>query len=105
MNDIIFLYITNSTRNNAEKIATWLLEKRLVACANITPITSMYRWEGKIVSEGEVVLLLKTIPSLVQAVTDEVSSIHPYTVPCIVAIPAQANESYFSWVCKEVENP
>jgi periplasmic divalent cation tolerance protein len=95
MTDIIFIYITTPTYMLAESIATHLLEKNLIACANIfSSMKSIYRWQNKIQSDDETAMLVKTQASCYTAVTKEIESIHPYTVPCITAFKVHPNEAF-----------
>lgn len=98
---INLIYITCPNEAEAQRIAQHLLEMRLVACANIFPIQSLYWWEGNLCNESESVLLVKTRPDLWEAVKEAVEAIHPYQVPCIVKIVADANERYQNWIKNE----
>lgn len=102
--DFIFIYITSPSKEKAGEIARHLLEKRLVACANIFPIDSLYWWEGKITEENEFVLIAKTTKENFERVREEVKKIHPYKTPCIVRIPVSSNEEYFNWLKGEIKN-
>ena len=84
----------------AERIARHLLAKRLIACATILPVSqSLYHWQGELLSETEVPLLLKTHADAWQAVSDALRVVHPYTVPEIVAWPVtQVNADYLAWI-------
>ena len=101
--NFIFMYITNPTKEEARKIAKYLLKKKLIACANIYPINSIYPWEGKIVDEEEFVLIAKTLESNFEKVKSEVEKIHSYKVPCIIKIPVSSNEKYFDWLKGELK--
>ena len=101
--DFIFIYITNPTRNEARKIAKHLLSKKLIACANIFPIDSLYRCKGKIADEKEFVLIAKTKKENFNKVKREVEKIHPYDIPCIVKIPVSSNEKYYHWLEKAAD--
>ena len=90
------VYITCKDSSEAEKISRQLLEKRLIACANIFPIKSMYWWNGKIVDENETVIIAKALDY--SAVKKEVKKIHSYSVPCILKITTEANPEYMKWV-------
>jgi periplasmic divalent cation tolerance protein len=103
MNEFIFIYITNPDKEKAKEIAKHLLNKRLIACANIFPIESIYRWEGKINDEEEFVAICKTTEDKFDNVKQEVESIHPYDTPCIIRIPVSSNEKYFNWLKGELE--
>lgn len=101
--NFLFIYITVPDKKGAKKIAECLLEKRLIACANIFPINSMYRWEGEIVDENEFVLIVKTTEDNFESVRAEVERIHPYDIPCITRIPVSSNEGFFNWLRGEVK--
>lgn len=105
MKDIIYVYITNPSHEEAVLLARHLLKKRVIGCANLIPITSLYWWEGKIEEGGEVVLLAKTNGDMYEAVRREVESVHPYSVPCVVRIPVSANERYFEWLQESLHGP
>ncbi len=101
--DMTLVYITCKDKKEAETISMQLLRKRLIACANIFPIKSMYRWKGKIESQKETVILAKTLKKNFTKIKEEVSRLHSYEIPCILKIGAKANESYDDWVKKEVK--
>jgi periplasmic divalent cation tolerance protein len=98
----IFIYITNPTKEVAKKIARYLLKKRLIACANIFSIDSLYWWEGKICSGKEFVLIAKTFEKNFEKVKEEVEKIHPYSVPCVTKIFVKPNKKYLNWLAKEL---
>jgi len=103
MANIILIYITNSTKQEARKIAKVLLAKKLIACANIWPIDSVYRWRGKIKQEKEFALLAKTLAGKFAAAKKEVEKIHLYSIPCLIKISAQTNKKYFIWLTQELK--
>jgi periplasmic divalent cation tolerance protein len=84
----------------ATEIGNALLAQRLCACAQtIGPITSRYRWQGKIETAREYLLLLKTRATLFAAVQQAVRRLHPYAVPEIAAQPlALVHEPYLNWL-------
>ncbi len=92
------IYTTFPDRNTAEKMASKLLDEKYVACANISPIGSMYWWESGIEKEDEWVAILKTIPELLDRVEKLIITNHPYDVPCIAYWEAEANSAYESWI-------
>lgn len=102
MDNFIFIYITNPNKSTARKIAQHLLKKRLIACANIFPINSLYWWQGKIANNKEVVLIAKTVSQNFSQVKAEVKKIHPYKIPCIVKISVSSNKEYFKWLTKNL---
>lgn len=95
------LYITHPDEKTAQDISRQLLEKRLIACANIFPIDSMYRWSGEIQVEKEWVSVLKTIPENLKVLQTAIENLHPYTIPCIIHWQATANEAYENWIRQE----
>ena len=99
---IILIYITSKDKKEAKMIATHLLKRRLIACANIFPISSLYWWKGKIEKGMEVLLIAKTIPKNYAKVKVEVKKIHSYKTPCIIKIDAEANDGYLMWIRDEV---
>ena len=98
MKRIIFVYITNPSKKVARNVADMLLKKQLIACANIFPVESMYRWKRNIVHEKEWVTLCKTTGKQYAHIQKEVRAIHPYTIPCIIKIPISANTAYGKWL-------
>ena len=102
--NFIMVTCTCPNKDTAEKIASLLLEKRLIACANQIPgIISHYWWEGKLEKSEEVLLLMKTCLEKFEELKFSVEASHPYEVPEIVAVPLSAgNEKYLEWIQKNV---
>jgi len=98
----VFAYITAPSKKEAERIAEYLLKKRLIACANIFPISSIYQWKGKTAKQKEVVLIAKTSSKNFERVRREVERIHPYSIPCIIRIPVNPNKKYADWLKEEI---
>lgn len=95
-------YIICKDAVEAENISLRLLKKRLIACANIFPIRSMYRWKGKIMSEAENVIIAKTNEENFNKAVNEVKKIHSYEIPCILKIDSSENKEFGKWVDKEM---
>ncbi len=95
---MIFVYVTVKSVEEAKNISKCLLQKKLIACANFFPITSMYRWSGKIVDDSEVVLLLKTVEEKYSKIVSIVEKIHSYDTPCVIKIPVSSNANYLEWI-------
>lgn len=100
---LLMVYITTPNEGKAQELAQYLLQKKLIACANIVSIKSMYWWEGNIAQDDEFVVIAKTIPAVYDVLVREVESIHPYSVPCIVRIEIQANQKYAEWVLSMIK--
>ncbi len=99
----IAIYITHATDRTAKKVANYLLDQKLVACANIFPIESAYWWNAAVRHDKEWVSLVKTTSELWEKVKSKVIEIHPYEVPCIVKYEVEANEAYEQWIRDSVE--
>lgn len=97
------LYITLGGPEEAAAMARALLDDRLIACANIIAgARSLYRWEGKIADEEEVVMIAKTREDLVEKAIARVRELHSYDCPCVVALPIVAgNPAFLQWIEEE----
>ncbi|TPX47481.1 hypothetical protein SeMB42_g03305 [Synchytrium endobioticum] len=82
-----------------------LLESKLIACVNIVPaVTSLYWWDGKINEDNESLLILKTSKALVEQVTSQIKSHHPYEVPEVISLPVEdGNDAYLKWISDSVK--
>ena len=100
MTDSGIVFMTASSREEAEKIATTLVEKRLAACVQIiSEIKSVYWWEGKICDENEVLFIAKTTARLFPELASEVKALHSYEVPEIVFVTIQDGlQDYMDWI-------
>ena len=98
--DFAIILTTVSAVEEGQSIAKILVEKQLAACINIIPkISSVYRWEGKVHSESEILLLIKTTKGLEAAVYKEVQAVHPYTTPELITLPiTNGSEAYLDWM-------
>lgn len=100
------VYVTAKDMTDAARIARHLLDRRLIACANIFPVRSLYRWRGKVEDLTEAVAICKTRKAAVHRAIAEAKKVHPYEVPCIVSYemgPALA--AYGAWIDAEVPTP
>ncbi|HEY1720881.1 MAG TPA: divalent-cation tolerance protein CutA [Magnetospirillaceae bacterium] len=97
------VYVTAPDHETALKIARAIVDERLAACANILgPMTSVYRWEGKVMEEGEVSFIAKTTEAQLPVLIARIKTLHPYQVPCIVAWPiAAGHQPYLDWISAE----
>ena len=96
------IYITAASDEEAERIAKGLLEDRIAACVNWSPIRSMYWWKGTMESAEEVVMFVKTRAELVDRVVEKVRELHSYECPCVVSfVLDKGNEDYFQWIDAE----
>jgi periplasmic divalent cation tolerance protein len=103
MTGYIVVYVTAPGEAEAEKIARALVENKLAACVNIVKnVRSIYRWQGKIEDEAEVLMVAKTREEHFGPFTDTVKRHHSYAVPEIIAVPVvEGSEDYLAWLGHE----
>jgi periplasmic divalent cation tolerance protein len=95
-NEACFVYMTAGSKEEASTISRCLVEEKLAACVNIIDgMTSIYRWEGKLESASETVLIAKTMSGKVDALTERVKVLHSYDCPCIVTLDIQSGNQDF----------
>ena len=101
--DAILVLTTVSSEDEAVKLVRTLLERRLVACGTMVPgARSLYRWQGKIADEREIILLLKTRSARVEALQEAFRELHPYKVPELLALAVDTGlEKYLEWINTE----
>jgi len=95
--------VTAPDTATAERIARVLVEERLAACVNLVPgLRSIYRWEGSLEDEAEVLLVVKTCSDRARALEQRVLALHPYDVPELLRIPVRGgSEAYLGWLRAE----
>jgi periplasmic divalent cation tolerance protein len=100
MTDYAVVYITAATTVEAEKIASAIVEQKLVACVNMIPgMTSLFWWEGKLCREPEVFMMAKTQTRLFPQVVAAVKKLHSYKVPEIIMLPiTEGAADYLQWI-------
>jgi len=103
--DYIVVLVTASSVQEADRIASVLLESKVAACVNITgQIRSLFWWEGKIDQAQEMLLVIKTKEVLLEEVIRLVRENHTYDVPEVIALPiVGGNPSYLEWINSVVE--
>jgi periplasmic divalent cation tolerance protein len=102
----VVVLVTTGSEEEARRVAEHLLEKRKAACVNIVPgVNSLFRWQGKLDSAQESLLIIKTRASLLQEVIELVREVHSYNVPEIIALPViDGNEDCLKWIDDEVRD-
>jgi periplasmic divalent cation tolerance protein len=100
VSDFIVVFVTCGSEEEALKIGRTLVDERLAACANmISPLRSIYRWEGKICDEKEWLLVIKTQQSTFEDLAKRVKTLHSYSVPEIIALPiVEGSPAYLNWI-------
>lgn len=90
---------TVANSDQAERLARVLVERRLAVCVSLgSPVTSVYPWQGRIESEAEIPLTIKTGPSRLAALKAALTELHPYDVPELLVLPVvDGSEAYFNW--------
>jgi periplasmic divalent cation tolerance protein len=97
----MYVVLCNCPPADAERIARVLVEERLAACVNLTPVKSVYPWDGKLCVEEEVTLVIKVSSDGAEALRLRLRALHPYDVPEILALPVDVQHShpqYVEWV-------
>ena len=93
--------------DRAEELARTLIELRVAACVNLVPqVRSVYRWQGAVCTDDEVLLLIKTTAERFEALRDAVLSNHPYELPEVLAVDVAAGHlPYLDWIAACVSPP
>ncbi len=101
MDEAIIVLITVPSVEMGKHIARELLERKLAACVNVvSPICSLYTWQGEIHEDEEALLIVKTRASLFEeGLVPAVTALHPYQVPEIIATPiTKGLQNYLGWI-------
>ena len=95
----VIIVSTFPSKQSVTSIAKLLVKKKLVACVNITKISSVYTWEKKIENRNEYLALFKTTKKNQSVLKKELKKLHPYDVPEIVEINVESiNQPYMKWL-------
>ncbi|MEO6029206.1 MAG: divalent-cation tolerance protein CutA [Candidatus Binatia bacterium] len=103
MTTAVVVLSTAGSQEEAERIATTLVEERLVACVNlVAPITSIYRWQGVVERAAEVLLVMKTRRASTTRLIARLRALHSYDVPEAIVLPIVAGSApYLKWLMAE----
>jgi periplasmic divalent cation tolerance protein len=106
MTDEVVIFVT-CPEAEAERLASSLVEERLVACVNIIPsVLSVYRWEEKLCKETESLLVMKSHTRLWHELEPRIRELHTYDVPEIISIPIKhGHMPYLDWVNCQLRDP
>jgi periplasmic divalent cation tolerance protein len=104
--DHVIVSSTTDSEETAKALAASAVEAKLGACAQIVgPITSVYRWQGKVQTGQEWRVEIKTAADRVAALTDHLKAKHSYDVPEVIASPIEGGSAeYLSWVIAETRD-
>ncbi len=99
-NSVAVVLVTAPNEENAAAIARTLLDEGLIACANLIPgVRSLYKWEGQLADEREVVMVLKAPESKYTALQARILALHPYTLPEVLRLEVpEGSPAYVQWV-------
>lgn len=108
MTDMLLVYVTCDTADQAKQIGRHLMKKKLCACVNIFPeMQPLFFWppkSGTIDESHEVAMIVKTTETKYVSLAAEIEAIHPHDTPCIIAIPCKyVGKKYYSWLTSEME--
>jgi len=105
MEEYIEVITTTEKKEDAERLAKTLVEKRLAGCVQtVGPITSTYRWKGNMEKTEEWLCLIKSKKDLYEELEKSIKEIHPYETPEIIALPIIAgSEEYMNWLSNELK--
>lgn len=100
------VYITTPNLDAAKQLSYKLVEGKYAACVNIIPqVTSIYKWEGKMNEDSELILMIKTTTDKVDDLSKFVRENHPYSVPEVISVKIEnGNDDYLSWVTNSIKN-
>ena len=103
---MIALVLVTAPAAEAAGLASVLVEEGLIACANLSPVRSIYRWKGELCDAAETLLVMKTTAERLDALESRVGELHSYDVPEFVVVPTSGgNEDYLQWVRGETASP
>lgn len=95
----IIIVSTYPNKKSITKIANELVQNKIAACVNITKISSIYSWQGKIENASEYLVLFKTTQKNKKSLKEKIKASHPYDVPEIAEIEITSiNKSYLKWL-------
>ena len=103
MKSILAVLCTCPDEETARRLAGGLVEEKLAACVNVLPgIRSIYRWQGEVQDDAEVLMVIKTTRSAYDRLADWLEEHHPYDLPEVIALPvSEGLAAYLDWVAQE----
>jgi len=104
MSDLVAVLMTAANAEEAETLARALVEEELAACVNVVGgIRSVYRWQGEVCSDAEVLLIAKSTRAAFARLEARVRELHSYDVPEVIALPIEEGSSpYLDWLRQQV---
>jgi periplasmic divalent cation tolerance protein len=105
MSDALLILTNLPDADSAQALARQLVDRKLAACVNIlSPVQSVYRWQGVVEQASEVTLLIKTVASRYAELESAIKAVHPYALPEIIALQIVAGlPAYLDWITAETQ--
>ncbi len=101
---MVLILTTFHKKIQAVKIGKGLLKARLIVCYNLLPVESRYWWKGKLTSQNEIIMILKTQAKNFKKIEDYIKKYSEYEVPEVVGIRAsRVNKPYLNWLNSETK--
>ena len=96
----VVVFITAGSLEEGQHIARTIVEERVAACVNIvSPVESVYRWQGAVQDDQEVLLIVKTATGMLENLSTRIQQLHSYELPEVIALPiAAGSEDYLNWI-------
>ena len=103
--EYVIAFVTTSSVEEAKRIAESLVERKLAACVNVIPqVVSYYWWNGKIESDQEAKLVIKTKSELMEELIESVRKLHSYEICEVTSVPiVGGNADYLKWIDENVK--
>ncbi len=99
---LVLVLTTEGDLERASELAESLIDRRIAACVTMQEIRSLYRWEGEVVEDAEVQLVIKTDVGTVPSVRATIEELHSYDLPEVVILDAAGSAEYATWVSGQV---
>jgi periplasmic divalent cation tolerance protein len=101
---LLLTFLTCADQKEADTIAAALLQKRLIACAKMMPISSTFMWEGTVQSSHEILLMMETEESKFSLIEQEVKKLHSYNQFVLTATPTvHASAGVAEWIADSIK--
>lgn len=101
--EVAVVVTTEGSRGHARALGHLLIERRLAACVTVSEVQSVYQWDGRVVEDDEVQLVIKVAPDRVADVTSTILETHSYDLPEVLVFSAGATPEYAAWVCRGLD--
>lgn len=89
--------------DHSGRIARLIVEERLAACVNISPVRSTFIWEGEVNQEAEDLLIIKTERQKVEDLSARMRAVHPYDLPEVIVLPiVEGDGRYLAWISESL---